>query len=202
MKNFEIIVYRLIAGETQIEEFEQWVYSEKKLEQILTSDDYLNLISLSYKQPSSLYEAEKILKRYVDIGKYYEWSLRRVLEKVIDHSENASRYIEKCYDLYCDGYNFLDNLGLGYGLSVVVPPADYIEENEQSRLIDGFYPAVAEEASKVIGWLNSGKIVITGHDGSYQGIEYNDNRTLQEKEPTSYKISSPKKRTWKFWQKN
>ncbi|WP_156317127.1 hypothetical protein [Marinagarivorans algicola] len=191
MKNFELVVYRLIARETEIEEFEQWVYSEKELEQVLTSDEYLDLISLSYKQPSSLYEAEKILKRYIDTGKYYEWSLRRVLEKIVDRPKNVARYIEKCYDLYCDGYSFLDDLGLGYGLSVVVPPTDCIEENEKSKLIDSFYPAVAEEALKVIGWLESGRVVITGHDGGNQGIEYNDNRSSQEREPTGYKVSSP-----------
>jgi len=199
LNNFELIVYKLISRESGIEEFEQWVYSEKGLEKLLTSDEYLALISLSYKQPSSLYEAEKILKRYVDIGKYHEWSLRRVLEKVIDRPKNAARYIEQCYDLYCDGYSFLDNLGLGYGLSVVVPPTDRIEENEQSKLINGFYPAVAEEALKVIGWLDSGKIVITGHEGSYQGIQYTDSREPEEKEPTGYKVATPTKKWWELW---
>ena len=82
MNKFELIIYKLIAREIEINEFEQWVYSEKDLESLLSSDEYLDLISLTYKQPSSLYEAEKILRPRIDIGKYYDWYLRRILQKV------------------------------------------------------------------------------------------------------------------------
>ena len=81
----------------------------------------MELISLEYKAPSDLYEAEKILLKVVDEGKYYEWNLRRILEQVIKETGGSSKYIQLCYELYCDGYNFLDNLGLGYGLSITVP---------------------------------------------------------------------------------
>lgn len=60
-----------------------------------------------------------------------------------------------CYDLYCHGFGLLDNLGLGYGLNIKVPPSSYNAESwseltssEQLKLIDNLYPAVAEEAKK------------------------------------------------------
>ncbi|WP_027709740.1 hypothetical protein [Zooshikella ganghwensis] len=206
MNKFELIIYKLIAREIEINEFEQWVYSEKDLESFLSYDEYLNLISLTYKQPSSLYEAEKILKPHIDIGKYYEWYLRRVLQNVIEHPIDAHKYIEQCYDMYCDGYGFLDNLGLGYGLTVTVPPSEYnadswdkLKSPEQKRLIESFYPSVCEEAEKVIGWLDTGKIVLTGHNGDFQGIQYTDSRTPEEKEPTGYKVATPQKKWWKLW---
>jgi len=206
LNKFELIIYKLIAREIEIKEFEQWVYSEKDLESLLCSDEYLDLTSLSYKQSSSLYEAEKILKPHIDIGKYYEWYLRRVLQKVINHPSDAHKYIEKCYDMYCDGYGFLDNLGLGYGLAVAVPPSEYsadswdnLESPEQKKLVESFYPSVREEAEKVINWLDTGKIVLTGHDGELQGIQYTDSRTPEEKDPTAYKVATPTKKWWKLW---
>lgn len=206
MNNFELTIYKLIAKEIEISEFEQWVYSEKNLEELLNSEEYLSLISLSYKLPSSLYEAEKILKRYIDIGKYYDWYLRKVLQKIIEHPDNVHKYIEQCYDMYCDGYDFLDNLGLGYGLAITVPPSNYntgtwdkLETHEQKNLIESFYPDIINETKKVIHWLDTKKIIITGHDGSYQGILYSDSREPEEKEPTGYKVATPTKKWWRFW---
>ena len=206
MKDSYLTIYRLIAREVEIDDFERWVYAEKGLEDLLGPDEYLGLISLDYRLPSSLYEAEKILRRYIDIGDYHEWYLRRVLQKVIDRTEDAHESIEQCYDLYCDGYDFLDNLGLGYGLSIAVPPSEYgadtwdaLASAEQKRLIDGFYPDVRQEAEKVLRWLDTRKIVLTGQGEGTEGIQYQDNRTAEERKPTGYKVAAPARKWWKPW---
>ncbi len=207
MNKFNLIIYKLIAREVEINEFEQWVYSDKTLESFLSSNEYLDLISLDYKQLSSLYEAEKILRPYIDIGKYYDWYLRGILQKIIERPIDAHKYIEQCYDMYCDGYWFLENLGLGYGLAVTVPPSGYnadswdkLELPKQKRLVESFYPSVREEAEKVIRWLDTKKIVLTGHNGDFQGIQYTDSRTPEEKEPTGYKVAIPTKKWWRLCQ--
>lgn len=207
MKNFELTIFKLIAREIKITYFEQWVYSEKGLEDLLTSDEYLDLISLRYKLPSSLYEAEKILIRYIDLGKYYEWRLKRVLQKVIERPPDAHIYIVQCYDLYCDGYSFLENLGLGYGLAITALPScsdadnwEELESKKQIELIDSFYPKVRKEAEKVLCWLNSKKIILIGTEGDFEDIIYQDNRTKEEKLPTGNKIATPiKKKWWNLW---
>ncbi|WDE07827.1 hypothetical protein SG34_013635 [Thalassomonas viridans] len=206
MSEVEFIIYKLLAREVELPEFEQWVYSEACLENMLSADEYLDLISLNYKTPSSLYEAEKILKPHISISKYFEWFISRVLHKIIERPNDVYKYIEQCYDLYCDGFGFLDNLGMGYGLHIPCLPDKYkvnswdeLSIPEQEKLIDSFYPAVLEEAQKVLSWLNTGKIQITGHDGGYQGIEYEDHRSIEEKEPTGYHISKKRKKWWKFW---
>jgi len=206
LSNIETIIYKLKSREITLADFEKWIYSEKSLEEILPSDDYLELISLSYKKPSDLYEAEKILFKLVGKGKYYEWYLRNVLNKVIDRTAESASSIQLCYELYCDGYNFLDNLGLGYGLSIAVPPSEYkaeewnqLSNSDQKKLIDSFYPAVAEEAKRVIHWLDTGKVMLTGYDETFQGIQYDDNRSEDDKKPTAYEVAKPKKKWWKFW---
>ncbi|MEO1393797.1 MAG: hypothetical protein AAFV90_12890 [Cyanobacteria bacterium J06634_5] len=204
MAKIDLVIYRLIARELEAEAFEQWVYSENALESFLGPDNYLALMSLDYSLPSSLNEAEKICKPYIDIASYHEWSLRRVLQGVIDRPNDASNYIKQCYKLYCDGYGFLDNLGLGYGLAIAVSSSglssgpscegdaatgNALTSPAQKKLIDSFYPAICKEAEKVLHWLDVQKIVLTGHDGGAQGIQYSDSRTLKEKAPTAYEVA-------------
>lgn len=196
MKYFEQTIYKLIESKIEIKDLEQWVYSEKRLEDLLSSDDYLELISLNYRLPSSLYEAQKIFEKYIDYGTYYECRLRRVLQKIIDQPTDVHKYIEQCYDMYCHGYSFLDNLGLGYGLAVAVPSSKYtadswdkLESIEQKKIIGNFYPGVRIEAKKVLYWIDSRKIILTGYDGNCQCIQYEDTRTPEEKEPTAYKLA-------------
>ena len=187
-------IYKLISREVQIKDFEKWVYSEKSLDKFLTNDDYLELISLNYTTPSTLYEAEKILKKYINIEKYHEWYLRNLLKMIIERPNNVYKYIAETYDMYCSGYYFLENLGLSYGLNIEAPHGssnaqswNELQLEEQKKLIDSFYPEIKIEAQKVIDWLDSKKIVLTGHSGEYQGIEYEDNRTQKEMALTSYK---------------
>ncbi|CAM4188501.1 hypothetical protein [Pseudoalteromonas byunsanensis] len=191
MHPVELTFYKLVSKEIELSDFENWVYTETTLEQTLNSDDYLEIISINYKTPSGLYEAQKVLSKYFSMGKYYEWSIRNILHKIIAKPDDVHKYIEQCYDLYCEGFGFMDNLGLGYGLGLTCPDGfnDKVEE---------FYPHITEEAERVLLWLDTGKIIITGHSGEYQGIEYDDNRSPKEKEPTGYKIQKSKK-WWQFW---
>jgi len=160
LDNFKLAVYKLIAGEHELAKFEAWIYSSKELEAILNAEEYLAIISLDYSQDSSLYEAEKVLTKYIDTGKYHEWYISRVLQKIVDRPADVYKYIDRCYDLYCNGFAFLNDLGLNYGLKIRVPPSNYSADSwceltsvEQIQLIDSFYPDVAEEAKKVINWF-------------------------------------------------
>jgi len=191
LSSAELVFFRLVSREIELSKFETWVYSESELEKLLNSDDYLKLISINYKTPSGLYEAEKVLTNYFSIGKYHEWNIRNILKKIIEKPNDVHKYIEQCYDLYCDGFSFMDNLGLGYGLGLTCPD-DFNEK------VDDYYPQILDEVEKVSGWLDSGKIIITGHSGEYQGIEYDDNRSQKEKQPTGYKKQKIKK-WWQFW---
>ncbi len=133
--------------------------------------------------------------------------MRRVLQKIIDRTHDVHIFIEECYNLYCDGYSFVDNLGLCYGLAITDLQSNYdantweeLGLNKQMELIDSFYPEVCNEAEKVLYWLDSKKIVLTGHDESFRGISYQDNRTEEEIKPTSYEVATQDKRKWwKFW---
>jgi hypothetical protein len=63
-------------------------------------------------------------------------------------------------------------LGLGYGLAVEVPYSqadnrDDLSAEQQQELVASFYPRLDVELTKVIDWLNSGKIILTGNKEQY-----------------------------------
>lgn len=115
------------------------------------------------------------------MGKYYEWNIRNILQKIIEKPADVQKYIEQCYDLYCDDFGFMDNLGVVYGIGIAY--SNYFDEK-----LEDCYPQLLDEVNKVTDWLDNGKIVITGHSVEYHSIEYDDHRNEEEKTPTGYKI--------------
>ena len=191
-------------------EFEQWLYAEKRLEDILPTDDYLELISFGYKSETAKKCIPKLLEKHIDKGDLEKRRIHRLLTKALKKDNELPEILMNFYDLYCKGYNFLDNLGLGYGLQIEVPGINNhqetwndLTETEQATLINSFYPDLDGEIKKIISWLDSGKIILTGIKDEYDHFEYVDNRTELEKQPTSYKVSTVNNKSqklwWKFW---
>ena len=54
--------FKTIKGDISLDDFERWVYDSKNLENVLGSDDYLDIISLDYKKSGAKYELHNILK--------------------------------------------------------------------------------------------------------------------------------------------
>lgn len=133
--DIKIKFFRLISGEEPINEFEQWVYITDALEEILGYEDYLNLISLNFLKQSSRYELIKILERHINAGEYETWKLRKLLNLFTSKQGDLPFMLGEFYRLYCDGFYFLDTLGLGYGLAIIVPPLEYSSEYWQELTI-------------------------------------------------------------------
>jgi hypothetical protein len=190
--NPELAFFRLKSNQIDRGSFEKWLYGNSEIESLVSESDYLELISINYRTQSSVHDAAKLLEKYFSLADYHDWYLRRILEKILKRDKNVEKYIVECYDLYCDGYNFLDNIALGYGLGLSCP-------DEFNESVDDFYPAIELEAEKILSWLDDRKVVITGHSGQYLGIEYEDLRTAKEKRPTGYTVTKYKKPWWKVW---
>jgi len=186
------VFFETINGNTTLPEFEQWVYSEPQLEQVLTSEDYLNLISFGFNEDGAKYALFHLLLNLIDMGEYETWKLLWLLHEALKRNKNLPEILMTFYDMYCREYNFLDNLGLGYGLAVEVPLPqadswDELTHAQQEAILDGFYPEIEQEILKVISWIDNKKIVLTGNKNSYYHYEYIDNRTEEEKLPTAHK---------------
>lgn len=181
--------YRTIKGDIKLDDFEQWLNADKELEKHLKSDDYLELISLNFKKSGAKYELWNLLKKHIDLGEFETYKMLGLLYEAKEKSERLSYILMEFYDLYCKGYIFLEDLGLGYGLAIEIPrvnntKADTWEEltsEQQKKYLDSFSPELEESIEKVIYWLEKKKIILTGEIDEIGDYEYEDLRTEQER---------------------
>lgn len=185
------LFFETINGDKSPLEFESWLYADTRLEKILRPEDYLELISFGYKSPTAKYELPGLLERLVDKETYETWRLRSLLTKALQRDEQLPNILMTFYDLYYNGYSFLDKLALSYGLEMEVPyysPTPGMSaEQQQQQILASFYPQLEAELKKVLHWLDTGKIILTGNKNNYDRYDdYTDNRTKEEKAPTMY----------------
>jgi len=180
--------FDMMSGLITIEDFEQWVYGSEELENSLSDDEYLALMSLNYKKSGAKYELFNLLQTFTSISEYETLKLARLLNQAKIRDIKLPGTLEQFYDLYCDGYDFLRKLGLGLGLSMYVLPAPYkaehwseLSESELKDLINRIPPHLENEVDEVLKWLEKGKIVLTGIKDVYNHHEFIDNRSDAEK---------------------
>lgn len=178
-----------------IKEFEKWVYSSEQLEDTLSEDDYLNIISIHYNLSNAYENIDKILVKYVSTSKLETYYLYDLLMEARDNIELLGTALMIVYDLYCYGYDFLCDLGMGFGLRCVVPlrnnPKDSwddLSDYEMNLLVTSFKPEVDEYIDIVINWIRDGKIILCGPIGEHNKLVYKDNRSEFEREPKKVKI--------------
>lgn len=203
--HIKVLFFRTMKSKEAVPEFAQWLYGTKELEPLLPADDYLDLISLSYKASGSWHELTKLLKKQIDLGEYETWKLKDLLVGVARREGDYVKDIIKFYDLYCDGYCFLDCLAFRYGL-----PLDsnaYDRPGERLEEATGFYPAIEADIRFVLDLLDSDRIRLTGVSDELGNLQFIDNRTQEEKEVAAYwktpvadtNAQVPLKKWWHFW---
>jgi hypothetical protein len=181
--------YKTINGDISIDDFEQWLYADKELEKQLRSEDYLDLISLSFTKSGAKYELWNLLKKHIDLGEFETYKMLGLLNEAKQKTERLPYVLMEFYDLYCKGYNFFQDLGLGIGLAVEVPrvnntTADTWQEltsEQQKELLDSFSPELEECIEQVIIWLETKKIILTGEQDEIGHYNYEDYRTEEER---------------------
>lgn len=186
-EHIELKFYEALKHKISIQDFEQWVYVTKELELELPEDTYIDLISLNYKGKYVHNDLEKIVKPFVNNGKFEIKRISRYLKSIIDKDEDCAESIEMTYDLYCNGYTFLRRLGLTYGLLISCPPAGNYQKSwieitkaEQDELLNKFYPEIIVDAQNVLTWINKGKIIIKDTVNELGDYEYDDLRNQEE----------------------
>jgi hypothetical protein len=217
--------YRTINGDISLDDFEQWLYVEKELEKHLNSEDYLDLISLSYKKSGAKYELWNLLKKYIDFGEFEKYKMLELLNEAKQKTERLPYILMAFYDLYCKGYYFLQDLGLGIGLAIEVPRVnnttadtwDELTSEQQKELLVSFSPELEECIEQVIFWLKTKQIILTGEQKETGYYGYEDLRTEEERKSklwltvsedkaTSFSASKntlwdkqTDKKWWEFW---
>jgi hypothetical protein len=192
--------FDLVENQISLKEFEQWVYHSPFLEKELNEDQYLDLIALNYNTPSSIYELSKILIDKINKGKFEKKRMCNILNSIINRDGNEAKNLILCYDLYCKGYDFLKDLGIGIGLYLDVPSGGKYSaastEIEKNELLESVYPQARELAVELLQWINEDKIKFTGNqDEAYSRWEYFDERNMEEKESRVWKAEEIETKT-------
>jgi hypothetical protein len=161
--------YQTIKGDISLDDFEQWLYADKDLEKHLQSDDYLELISFDFKKNGAKHELWNLLKKHIHLGEFETCKMLELLYEAKQKTEQLPYILIQFYDLYCKGYYFLEDLGLGIGLHIAAPNVnnacetwDELTAEQQKELLDSFSPEMEEWIEQVITWLETKKIILTG----------------------------------------
>lgn len=195
--------YNTIKGDISLDDFEQWLYADKELETHLKSDDYLDLISLSFKKSGAKYELWNLLKKHIDLGEFETYKMLGLLNEAKQKTKRLPYILMEFYDLYCKGYNFLQDLGLGIGLAVEVPRVnnttadtwDELNADRQKELLNSFSPELEDCIEQVIYWLETKKIILTGEQDEIGHYDYEDLRTEEERKSKLWVTVSEDKET-------
>ena len=177
--------YNLLYNDLEITIFESWVYESAELKNVLSDNDYLEIMYIDYRQDEkSKREACTILEKYIDVGKIETKRILSLLYKSLESKNNDLREIlVEMYDMYCHGYNFFDDLGMGYGLECVSPTIHYLDyswegltEKEQKELINSFSPDIIDHINRAIGCIENQQIIFHKPKNEYGLCSYTDRR--------------------------
>jgi len=156
-------IYQVLTKQTSIRSFELWLYEDNVLESS-NPDLYLEMISFDYSSEDGFYDS---FAKYVPFHKFEADRIKEYLYSIIDRDKNCSNAIWTMYELYCQGYGFLQKLGLIYGLCLVDCSHPVSLADGSANIIDKLYPSIIEDAKNVLHWLKEDKIVFKGQDNGY-----------------------------------
>lgn len=84
--------YKIYKKEITIKEFENWIYGNQSIEQIIGEETYLQLISLNYNDKDALFQLGKILFKIVDDKEIKKLAIYNIMKDLI------TEYLDKKYD--------------------------------------------------------------------------------------------------------
>jgi hypothetical protein len=182
------IFFKTIIGDIHIKEFEKWAYESEKLSHIMNNDDYLELISFNFNKSGADYELYHILKKHIDISEFETYRFRELLLAAKKKDERLPDLLLEFWFLYTDGYDFLEDLGFGYGMYIENPPIRngsktwyQLSAKKQKKILDSFSPGLEESIETVLDWINEKKIVLTGQQDDHGNYIFIDYRSEEER---------------------
>ena len=107
-----------LAGEFPIKDFEQWVYSTPQLEDWLGKPVYFEFISFNFQQSAADHELSKLIRSHVNPARFHAWQVMRFLRSLLDGTGDPVAAFKTLYKMSCNGYEFLDNIGVQYLLGI------------------------------------------------------------------------------------
>lgn len=181
----EFMFYKVINRKLTVCKFEKWLYGtdEENINRLFGEGFYFQLIDLNYKDKYVLNDLEKIIYQKVSFAQFEKEKLNFLLESITNNTMDLIESLERCYELYCDGYNFLRFLGLSFilnGLDKMPKLKQKSQWNIQRfelkrKRLNKIYPKIRAEAIRISSFLMSGEIQIK-EDFEYEDLRKEDDK--------------------------
>lgn len=161
--HIKLVFFQAKNGVISKDDFESWLYQCKELEKHISSEDYFELISYSYKS-AHRFDFVELIEKFIDPAEYEFYALMKKLDETLEKDKHPD-IMDDLYYLYCNGYGFMDTLGLVYGLSYAETCINMGKNSpEAMNFINDYFPDFQKEIARVKQLLVSGHIIIKGKD--------------------------------------
>ncbi|UNK05656.1 hypothetical protein MN210_01945 [Psychrobacter raelei] len=172
-------IHQVITGKLSLKDFEQWMYQNEDLASV-NPDLYLELISFDYSHEYSLKAFQLSFAKYVGFHKFEADLIKECLYSIINRDGDYIHSIRMLYEFYFIGYEFLQKLGLSYGLWVMHAQTSD-SHGDVNDIVESYYPDIVYDTKNALHWLESGNIVFKAEKCDLGGFEYDDLRSEDEK---------------------
>lgn len=199
------IFYEFLDDSLSMAEFESFVYSNQNLEREIGEANYLDLVSINYKDKEARKEVTNFIhERLIGRGQLETTQLRDLLQRFLEDPKNADKYLDKLYHLYCGElkengsreyeFKFLENLALNYlwwideGYMKTNHGDNWEKEyNKALNEVEFYQRQLKPFAEQILKAVDEGQIEIL-NNGSYE-----INQSLKEKLESNniYKLEHP-----------
>ncbi len=165
--DLEIPIYRFLADELALSEFEQCLYATPALEAFLGQPAYLELLSFRYNQPSANYELARLLRSVIEPARSDTWQIIYFLQSLLEGTSDAVEAFARLFDLYGQGYTFLENIAIAYDIGVYEIPTlrqqplwEASAFARQREALAGYIDPLRPEIQTILHGLETGAIRI------------------------------------------
>ncbi len=94
--------YEFLNGDLESPLFESWIYRSKKLELIITVDDYFDLIEYNFKSHDFIPFVKSLVKKNFDWNEYEFWRTIKLLERIKNGEVELVLATRKMRQLYLE----------------------------------------------------------------------------------------------------
>ncbi|MDN5214955.1 hypothetical protein QQ020_22940 [Fulvivirgaceae bacterium BMA12] len=185
-------IFQVIEEQLGIKEFEDWLYQQNDLAEMMDQDLILELFSFNYNQNAANYIFKNSLLPYFDQEEFANWKIMANLNDLVIGRGNTERILADFNDMSLEEYPFLTDLGY-YRF--------YFEDCEYTgRSREGLQKDLQMEAESLLGEIQEFQVMDSAFDlknfvSKQQLIE-----NLKYNNAVNQIISSGNgKKWWEFW---
>ena len=185
-------IFQVIEEQADIKEFENWLYQQSDLAEMMDQDLILELFSFNYNQNAANYIFKNSFLPYFDQEEFANWKIMANLNDLVIGKGNTERILADFNDMSLEEYPFLTDLGY---YRFYFEDCDYTGRSREALQKD-----LQMEAESLLGEIQESQVMDSAFDlknfvSKQQLIE-----NLKYDNPVSQINSSGnRKKWWEFW---